>query len=408
MLPRSGALRRGPRGRGGARSPARRRPWRRARELVRVALALSLGAAATVAGADPLSRAAPLGVTTPGPIRQLFLDATIADARAVRDAALSLRLETGNSWSVPTTLLDTRSGQLVDVQTDTQADALVLSARIPWTVTGGADGWRARVASTIGWRLTAFWGGFEDGGIEAWHHLIGSTNFLRQLYPRDHVNMQLANRGGPAAFDFHTGRISPGDLVVGTQALLLSGGTSRMSGASPLVPAWGVGARLDLKLPTGALDRAGGSGGVDGALSLLATAEVTSWLVLHGRASWSVFSPLAADVALQPRRFQYAAEVSAVALVGGWAFVLEDRLLSPLCAGDWTVVESDSNYFLASSAAALLRPHNQITVGVRRGPATLSLSEDFTPGSNPRGAWTWFYNSNAPDVVLALSVAVPL
>src|SRR5512140_3649703 len=132
---------------------------------------------ALVVAAPPIGRAdaptisAPLGVTTPGPIRQLFLDAVLTDARAVLRPGLQLRLETANSWSVPTVMV--RGTDTMMVQTDVQADSLVLSAVIPWSLRGGGEGWRGRVASTVGWRLTELWGGFEDGGLEAWHHPIG-------------------------------------------------------------------------------------------------------------------------------------------------------------------------------------------------------------------------------------------
>ena len=376
----------------------------------RIAAALGVLALVSAAGwarADAPALSLPLGVTTPGPIRQLFLDATLTDARSVTSAGLQLRLETANSWSVPTLL--TRDGKAVAVQTDAQADALVLAVRIPWSSMGGGDGWRGRVATTLGWRFTGFWGGFEDGGIEAWHRLVGSTDFLRNQYPRDHIRIQLADVGGPTAIDIRSGRLAPGDLVIGTQVLLAAGGVSRVKDAGPSDPAWGVATRFDLKLPTGELSRAGGSGGTDASVSLLASAEVTPWLVVHGRTSVAAFSRLASDVALQPRTFHYSFEGSAVLLAGSWALVLEDRWLSALCEGGWTVVDGgNDDAYLASAAAALLRPHNQITVGVRRGIATLSLSEDFTPGSNPRAAVSWFYNSNAPDVVLAFTLALPL
>jgi hypothetical protein len=52
--------------------------------------------------------------------------------------------------------------------------------------------------------------------------------------------------------------------------------------------------------------------------------------------------------------------------------------------------------------AALFRPHNQLSVGVRRGPFTLWVSEDVTPGGGDP-ANRLYYLSNAPDIVLGLA-----
>jgi hypothetical protein len=374
-------------------------PWPVLATLVAVAVA-----AVPAARADAPPLAAPLGVTTPGPIRQLFLDPTIADARAVSRAGLQLRLETANSWSVPTVMV--RGADTMKVQNDVQADGLVVSGVIPWSLGAAGAGWRDRIATTVGWRLTEFWGGFEDGGIEAWHRFIGSTNFLRDRYPPDHVNLQFASADGRTALDLHSARFAWGDLVVGTQALLAAGGQSGIRGANAGDPSWGVAARLDLKLPIGALDRAGGSGGFDAALSALASVELARWIVVHGRASAALFSGFSADVPLQPRTFHWSAEASVVLIAGGWAFVLEDRLVSPLFDGNgWTVLDGgNDDFYIASAAMALFRTQNQITGAIRYGRFTFSFSEDFTPGSNPRSRARWFYNSNAPDVVVALSV----
>jgi hypothetical protein len=369
--------------------------------------ALAVLLASLAARGDPPLASAPLGGGTPGPIRQLFLDPALADARAVGSPLLSVRLETTNSWSVPA--LVARGGRVVAVQLDVEADALALSARLPWSALGGLpSGWRARVATTFGWRVTGFWGGFEDGGIESWHHLVGAYNFRRNFFPRDHVNLRLAEHGA-TAFDLGSSRIAPGDLVVGTQILLASGGASRVSGATAAEPGWGLSARVDLKAPTGALARAGGSGGADGGVAFLASVELAPWAVMHGMIFGTVVSPFASPVALQPRRFHAGADASLVLLAGGWSLAIEDRFLSPLLEAGWTVLDGgDDALFLSSPAAALFRAHNQITVGLRRGRFTLAFSEDFTPGPNPRGARTWFYSSNAPDVVLALTFVVPL
>jgi hypothetical protein len=376
------------------------------RSVLRGALAVALAATGASARAGAPPSAAPLGVTTPGPIRQLFLDPVLADARAVDRPGLALRLESANSWTLPTVLV--RDGHMVEVQTDAQADALVLALRIPWAGRD-AQGWRRRVATTVGWRVTGFWGGFTDGAIQSWHGLIGSTDFARDRHPRDHVRIRLRDAGGARAVDLASGRLAHGDLVVGTQAVLAEGGSSRLRDAVEGDPGWAIAARLDVKLPVGSLARAGGSGGLDGGLSLLATTELAPWLVVHARASASALSGLAAPVALQPRTLQFGAEVSVVLLAGSWALVLEDRFLSPLFERGWSVVDGgDDETYIASAGPSLLRAHNQISVGIRYRGVTLSVSEDFTPGPNPRGAIRWFYNANAPDVVVALGVTAPL
>jgi hypothetical protein len=373
----------------------------------RLFLSLALLAASPAARADPSPLAAPLGIGTPGPIRQLFLDPLSADARAVGTPALTLRLETGNSWSVPTTV--TRGGHTVQVQLDAQADAFSLAARLPWSTAPGDEGWRKRVATTLAWRITGFWGGFEDGGIEAWHRLVGAFNFQRDRYPRDQLNLTLQEPGGPVAFDLRSGRISPGDLVVGTQVLLLSGGTSVVRGSAPADPRWGVAARLDLKAPTGALDLAGGSGGVDAGLVLLGTVELASWAVFHGMVLGTLTSPIRSDVALQPELFHYGFETSFVLMAGNFALVLEDRWLSQLMEDGWTVQDGGSNaVYISSAAAALFRQHNQISGGIRYRGFTVTFSEDFTLGSNPRALHDWYFDTNAPDVVLGFTFIQPL
>ncbi len=363
--------------------------------------------AASSGQADAPALTAPLGVGTPGPIRQLFLDPVLADARAVAAPAVSIRLETVNSWSVPTYF--GRGDRVTFVQADVQSDQLAFAVRVPWSRLLQGGGWRSRVATTLSWRLGLHWGGFEDGGIEAWHGLVGAYNFMRDDYPRDHIRLALADVGGARAFDLDSAQLAWGDLVVATQALLVAGGAPRVRGASSGDTGWGVAGRFELKLPAGALTRAGGSGGVDAGLSLLGTAELAPWLVLHGMLSSRIVSPLGSSVSMQPRRFQGTAEVSAAFLLGDFAVLVEDRVHTPLMEDGWTVLDGGRDgIFQSSAGAALLRVHNQISVGVRHGPATLSFSEDFTPGSNPRGRRKWFYNQNEPDVVLALTIVKAL
>jgi len=38
---------------------------------------------------------------------------------------------------------------------------------------------------------------------------------------------------------------------------------------------------------------------------------------------------------------------------------------------------------------------------------TVWFSEDFTPGRRPEVGWRWFYDTNAPDLVLGVAIATP-
>jgi hypothetical protein len=366
----------------------------------RVLFAAALVLAATVARADPPLVSAPSGSGTPGAVRQLFLDPKLTDARAITEPEVAVRVESTNNWRVPVIL--TRGDHTVVAQLDSESDALAFTVRVPW-VKLSPGGWRRRVASTLEWRVTEHWGGVEDGAIEAWHRLVGAFNFFRDVYPQDRLNLKLAEQGR-AAFDLHSARLAPGDLVVGTQVLLASGGSSRIRGASQGDARWGVTARAELKVPVGRLASAGGSGGTDVGLSLLGTTELSRWFVVHGMVFTTAVSPLDSPISLQPKRIHAGAELSMVAVAGRWGFIVEDRLLSPLMEGGWTVADGGrDDVYLSSPAAALFRPHNQVTFGLRRGRVTLTFSEDFTLGANPRARHQWYYDSNSPDIVLALT-----
>jgi len=83
---------------------------------------------------------------------------------------------------------------------------------------------------------------------------------------------------------------------------------------------------------------------------------------------------------------------------------VEDRLLTPAFGGGWAYAASNGTGEISSAAFATLRPHNQITVGLRRGAFTTWFCEDFTPGDpGVGGGARWFYDSNAPDIVFGLS-----
>jgi hypothetical protein len=321
----------------------------------------------------------------------------LADARGPARTSLDLRWSMANSWSVPTTL--TRGADTVVVQLVAQIETLQLAVAVPWRrfSTGAvAD----RLSTTLEGRVLAVWGGWSDGGIEAWHALVGSTNFGRDLWPRDKVAVRLAQLDGPTVVDASSSRAAFGDVVIRNALRLV--GASPAGVASP----WTLALRLDLKLPTGSPDRLGGSGGVDGGVGLAATFLATRWLTAHALASLRAVSDLPHGIALQPRRFQAGFDLSLVARLGAIALLVEDRISSPLFERGWRLPEET----VASSPSAwyaLFNPHNQVSVGLRWRELTAFFSEDFTPGGRLAvdHAADWFYESNAPDVVFGIAWA---
>jgi hypothetical protein len=354
------------------------------------------------AAASAIPSSAPLGVRTQGTLRELFLDMPLADARTGGALEMELRWSMANDWSAPTLL--ERGGRQVQLRTDEQADALGISLRLPWgRLLAGAGPWAAHLWTAVETRLTLHWGGWSDRPIDAWHG-VAFTSFGRGGFPRDAVGLFLGEPGRAARADLHSACLALGDVVVRTQLLLAEGGEpSGGRGARR-----GLAARLDLKLPTGRLDRLGGSGGFDAGVGLLGTAELLPWLTGHALMALSVWSGLP-DLPLQPRRWHGTFEISLAVTAGQWVFLLEDRLLTPAFEPGWHFVEPQGSDGLQASAAfATLRPHNQVTVGVRHGAFTFWLSEDFTPGPNFSGGAGWFYDSNAPDVTLGLACRLPL
>ncbi len=95
-----------------------------------------------------------------------------------------------------------------------------------------------------------------------------------------------------------------------------------------------------------------------------------------------------------------------MARLGPVAVLLEDRVSTPLLESGWRLAASQDAP-AATAWYALFKPHNQFSLGLRWRELTAFLCEDFTPGgrmavdSGPR----WFYNSNAPDVVLGIAWA---
>jgi hypothetical protein len=330
-----------------------------------------------------LATGGPLGLRTQGPIRELFLDVTSADARPIDRPDFDLRYSIANTWNEQMRLQ--RGDQFADQVLDEQADSLAFRFRAPWPIA-------ARVWTALEWKLTQHWGGWTDAPIEAWHSVSGAFNYQRSMYPRNKVQLLYADSGG-TAFDVRTGTLAPGDLTARTQAALIDGPVA-------------VAARFDLKLPIGSLAHAGGSGGVDAGVGVVATWPALDWLTLHGLMAVSRFSNLSAPTLLQPKEWHFTAEISAELDVLGGTFLIEDRVLSPLLEPGWTRLDTGQggdDSLLASGAYADFRSHNQISFGYRYGRFSVWLSEDFTPGSNPHSVLGWMWVSNAPDVVLGFA-----
>jgi hypothetical protein len=194
-----------------------------------------------------------------------------------------------------------------------------------------------------------------------------------------------------------------GDVVLRNQLLLWQGGEPLAAGPDARA---GVSLRLDLKAPTGSLGRLGGSGGWDAGLGLEGTWQAASWLVGHAIVSGSFWSNMPGGLPLQPRALHGSAGLSLVALAGDWSFVLEDRWSTAAFQPGWAFVGTNPDWNVKSSAyAAVAMPQNQITGGVRCGPLALWLMEDFSPGRIP-GLGQWFYDTNAPDVALGLTLTL--
>jgi hypothetical protein len=336
---------------------------------------------------------APLGVRTQGPLRELFLDMTSADARSLPAPELDVRYTLANTWNEGMTLhagIHTASQEM-----DEQADSLAVRLRVPWSRVLGPG--FARVSTAVEERLTLHWGGYSDRAIEGWHAFSGAFNFRRAANPRNELHLSFGDDRG-TAFALNGGSaVALGDLVLRNQVTLAD------------APDWGVAARLDVKLPVGSLGQAGGSGGFDVGAGLLATVEPFGWLTLHGLLATSAFSELSCTCALQPKTWHFTAELSIAASWGGTTFLVEDRALSPLFPGGWNrESENGDDGLLSSGAFADFRVHNQLTFAVRRGRFTVWFSEDFTPGPNPHSALKWAWSSNAPDALFGVSFTQPL
>jgi hypothetical protein len=334
-----------------------------------------------------LALGGPMGLRTQGPLRELFLDLTAADARPLTSGyELDLRYSVANSWNEPMILQ--RRDQLASQFLDEQADSLSLRVKAPW---GG------RFWTSVEWKLTEHWGGWSDGPIEGWHSLIGSFDYQRSQFPRNQVHLLYSDSGG-TAFRIEGSKLAPGDATVRTQASLLEWPVA-------------VAARVDFKLPIGNLTAAGGSGGFDAGAALLATWPFSSWGTLHGLVGLSAFSNLSAPTLLQPKPWHGTFEIDFEARVGSVTLLVEDRCLTPLLMPGWSRVVTGldgDDALLSTGDYADFRAHNQISFGARFRDFTFWLSEDFTPGPNPRSVQSWIWVDNAPDVVIGLSYTLLL
>lgn len=377
--------------------------------LLATAAVLALAPLDVSAGGVPLD--APLGAPMESPLRLAFLELTGADARPPAAPRVAVRWVVANSWSTPTTLV--RGDETAFLQLDAESEALALSVIAPWRslwpsgpgvpVVGALV---RRLTTSLEARGTVWWGGWSDVPVEGWHGLIGFTNFEREDHASGRIRLRL---GDPDAtvFEARSTNVSFGGVVLRNQLLLAEGGASLRAAPAEARSRWAVSLRLDAKLPFGS-SRLGASGSTDVGAGILATAELTRWLVLHGNVSTAAWGDYADDVALQPRRFHHGAELTAVLVGKRWALVVEDRLLSPVFPSGWKRFGDDVTYqhLHASATFAATRWHNQISVGVRRGLVTVWFAEDFTLGRTAGGHW--FYNSNAPDIALGVEVASSL
>jgi len=357
------------------------------------------------AGAGRAGDDRPLGLSTGGAFGGLFLEPTLADARAPRGAELALSWTLANDWGAPTGFLS--AGRRVLVRADEQTDAIGARLRLPWArllgpgPAAGDRGLWERLSTGVEARLLTHWGGWTDRPIETWHHGIRSTNFLRARFARDEVRVEAYDLDTGRGLRLRSPRLALGDLVLRTQILAAEGGVSPLG---PDRSRWGLSARIDVKAPLGRPERLGGSGGWDAAAALLGTVEAVRGLTLHALAALTLTSPLPPSIPLQVQLLRPFAELSLALRLGTWTVLLEDRLSGPILRRLVPMPDVPGAQVEASAYYGLALPQNRVAVGLRRGSLTLWFSEDWTPGAGPRaqGALSWFYNTNAPDIALGL------
>lgn len=341
-----------------------------------------------VAALALLFAAGPLGLRTQGTLRELFLDVILLDARPLERPEVDARWAMANDWNEAMILR--RGGDQADQFLDEQADSLTFRYRAPLP-------WARQVQVAIEGRLTEHWGGWSDRPIEAWHELIGAFNYQRNQFPRNQVHLRFHDDGG-TAFDVQSARLGIGDLVLRSQWTVLQSARGA------------VALRLDLKAPLGLLSRLGGSGGFDEATGVSGTVLLAPWATAHALVSLSHFGSLSASTLLQPKPWHFTFDASLeLALTGRTTLLVEDRCASPLLQPGWArVPDGGDDSLLSSGLYAGFRAHNQISAGLRHGPWSLWMSEDFTPGPNPHSTLPWIWVSNAPDIVLGVAFTAQL
>lgn len=345
------------------------------------------GPASPDAGTTAVERFAsrPLGVRTQGTFRSLFLDPTLEDARPAARPTLDLRWSFANDWTTSTRVR--RGDAVAQLQADEQQDELRAAIAVPWRgATLGAE-----------WRVAQHWGGWSDTMIETWHRVLHVYNYERLSNPRNAVAIRLG--GDPAggarpAIALRHARFAWGDVVLRAQAPLLRRGD------------WAVALRGDLKLPTGRLADAGGSEGVDGALSLAGTAPLGARVTVHAMGSATAVSGLPRAAVLQPRTLQLGGDLSLAVRLGTFTVLLEDRVRSALLASGWRY-EGTRDERRSSAFMGAFRPHNQVSVGIRRGGLTAWFSEDVTPGGGDPSQG-FYYLANQPDFAFGIAWATLL
>jgi hypothetical protein len=142
-------------------------------------------------------------------------------------------------------------------------------------------------------------GGFLDGPIERWHAIFGLPQATRREHPRNRVRFEIADSasGGTRTLLVRSDSdVGPGDATV----RLLQRLTAPSRALSTAV-------RAAVKLPTGSSDEMFGSGAVDAALGLAATARVVPSLWAHADLDVALLgdSPLAGDGLDQARTLSY-------------------------------------------------------------------------------------------------------
>ena len=279
---------------------------------------------------------------------------------------------------------------------------------MPWgVVLGSPDGsFLHRLATALEIRGTLHWGGWSDGVIDAWHQVFAYNDFARPAFPSNEIHLALHPpfRSTPVQIDQAT--FAFGDVVLRNQLLLWQGGDPLRDGPDARA---GVSLRLDLKIPTGSLPRMGGSGGWDVGLGLLGTWQATSWLVGHAIVSGSLLVAHARGSAAAAARLAGQRR----ALARGPAGRLVDRPGGPLVRAPpfqygWGFVEVNPEWNLQSSATTAVTlsaepDHRRGALGAAHLLVPGGLHRrDTCPGLGP----SWFYDSNAPDVAMGLTLTL--